>query len=294
MKILPSELCTDAEFVRRVYLDLTGLPPTADEVRAFLADTRDTRAKRDALIDKLIGSDEYVEHWTNKWADLLQVNRKFLGERGRDGLPQLDPRRRSPTNTPYDQFAREILTASGSNLENPPAAYYKILREPDDDDGEHHAAVPGRAVQLQQVPRPPVRALDAGPVLPDWPRTSRRSACKDDPAVRRPEDRRHGRRGRQAAGTRSSTTQATARSSTTGPGRSAPPKFPYPRAHDDARGRDPPASSWRRGSPRRRTRTSPRATSTASGATCSASASSSRSTTSAPATRRPTPSCSTA
>ena len=43
VKVLPSELCTDAEFIRRVYLDLTGLPPAADEVRAFLADTRPTR-----------------------------------------------------------------------------------------------------------------------------------------------------------------------------------------------------------------------------------------------------------
>ena len=49
--------------------------------------------KRDELVDKLIGSDDYVEHWTNKWADLLQVNRKFLGDAGRDGLPQVDPRR---------------------------------------------------------------------------------------------------------------------------------------------------------------------------------------------------------
>ena len=79
MKIQPSGLCTDAEFLRRVYLDLTGLPPTADDVRAFLADTRDARVKRDELIDRLIGSEEYVEYWTNKWADLLQVNRKFLG-----------------------------------------------------------------------------------------------------------------------------------------------------------------------------------------------------------------------
>ena len=92
MKIKPSGLCTDAEFLRRVYLDLTGLPPTADDVRAFLADTRETRVKRDELVDRLIGSKEYVEYWTNKWADLLQVNRKFLGRRGGGRLPQVDPR----------------------------------------------------------------------------------------------------------------------------------------------------------------------------------------------------------
>ena len=85
-------LCTDAEFLRRVYLDLTGLPPTADDVRAFLADTRDSRVKRDELVDRLIGSPEFVEYWTNKWADLLQVNRKFLGVEGRGRVPQLDPR----------------------------------------------------------------------------------------------------------------------------------------------------------------------------------------------------------
>ena len=92
MKIQPSDLCTDAEFLRRVYLDLTGLPPTADEVRAFLADTRDTRVKRDELIDRLIGSTEYVEHWTNKWADLLQVNRKFLGVEGAVAFREVDSR----------------------------------------------------------------------------------------------------------------------------------------------------------------------------------------------------------
>lgn len=129
MKILPSELCTDAEFIRRVSIDLTGLPPTVEEVEAFLADKRETRVKRDALVDKLIGSDPFVDHWTNKWADLLQVNPKFLGAEGakllRDWI-----RKEVADNTPYDQFARKILTADGSNKENPAASYYKILRDP--------------------------------------------------------------------------------------------------------------------------------------------------------------------
>ena len=82
MKILPSGLCTDADFVRRVSLDLTGLPPSADDLRKFLADPRDSRVKRDELVDRLIGNPDFVDYWTNKWADLLQVNRKFLGVEG--------------------------------------------------------------------------------------------------------------------------------------------------------------------------------------------------------------------
>src|SRR5207248_2027652 len=129
MKIRPSELCSDTEFVRRVYLDLTGLPPTADEARAFMTDRRPTQGKRNALIDKLVGSKEYVEYWTNKWADLLQVNRKFLGPEGAVSFRKWI-RQEVETNTPYDQFVRKVLTASGSNKENPPASYYKILRDP--------------------------------------------------------------------------------------------------------------------------------------------------------------------
>jgi hypothetical protein len=130
VKLLPSPLCTDAEFIRRVYLDLTGLPPEPAEVRAFLTDSRSARVKRDALIDKLVGSAEYVEHWTNKWADLLQVNRKFLGESGAAAFRKWI-REAVATNMPYDKFAHTILTASGSNVDNPPASYYKILRAPD-------------------------------------------------------------------------------------------------------------------------------------------------------------------
>ncbi len=131
MKIQPSDLCTDAEFIRRVTLDLTGLPPTADAVRAFLADERETQVKRAELVDKLIGNPDFVDYWTNKWADLLQVNRKFLGVEGsvafRDWI-----RQNVEKNTPYDQFVSAILTASGSNREHPAASYFKILREPED------------------------------------------------------------------------------------------------------------------------------------------------------------------
>ena len=131
MKILPSDLCTDEEFLRRVYFDLTGLPPSSEATRAFLADPTETQLKRSQVIDKLLLSKEYVEYWTNKWADLLQVNRKFLGVEGsaayrawiRDSVER---------NQPYDEFARDILTAMGSNKANPQASYFKVLRTPED------------------------------------------------------------------------------------------------------------------------------------------------------------------
>lgn len=131
MKILPSDLSTDYEFVRRVHLDLTGLPPSVEAVKEFIADQTEAQAKRYALIDKLIGSPEFIDHWTNKWADMLQVNRKFLGAEGaksfRDWI-----RKEVEGNTPYNQFAYKVLTASGSNRENPAASYYKITRTPQD------------------------------------------------------------------------------------------------------------------------------------------------------------------
>jgi len=66
LKIKASDLCTDAEFIRRVYLDLTGLPPSSEVVLSFLNDSRQSQLKRDELIEQLVGSDEFVEHWANK------------------------------------------------------------------------------------------------------------------------------------------------------------------------------------------------------------------------------------
>ncbi|WP_437203093.1 DUF1549 domain-containing protein [Planctomicrobium sp. SH664] len=130
MKIAPSGLCSDYDFIRRVTLDLTGLPPSPAQVLAFAADPRPTRVKRDELIDSLIGSEAFVEFWTNKWADLLLVNSKFLGKQGAAEFRSWI-RKNVAENTPYDAFCRSIITATGSNKAHPAASYFKILREPD-------------------------------------------------------------------------------------------------------------------------------------------------------------------
>src|SRR5207248_1236348 len=88
MRILPSELCTDNEFIRRAYLDAIGILPTPAEVQKFLADPSPER--RAKLIDELIGDpdkgipsrSEYADFWTLKWADLLRNNRTVLQLKG--------------------------------------------------------------------------------------------------------------------------------------------------------------------------------------------------------------------
>lgn len=129
MKLLPSDLCTDAEFLRRVSIDLIGVPPTAEEVKAFLADDRDSGLKRAEKIDELLASPGYVDHWTLKWSDLLLSNRKYIQEKGvwafRNWIRNV-----VATNQPYDEFVHELMTARGSTLQNPAANYYRIAREP--------------------------------------------------------------------------------------------------------------------------------------------------------------------
>ena len=129
MKILPSEICTDAEFVRRAALDLTGLPPSVERVRAFISDPQPSRAKREKYVDDLLGSPDFVEYWANKWADLLQCNSERLGEKGvwvfREWI-----QRSLRENMPYDKFVRTLLTAQGSTYQNAEVNYLKALRDP--------------------------------------------------------------------------------------------------------------------------------------------------------------------
>jgi hypothetical protein len=129
MKLLPSELATDEEFLRRIYLDLAGVPPTVQQIRAFQNDKRDSKMKRQAKIDELLAGPEFVDHWTLKWSDLLLSNRKYLTEKGvwafRNWI-----RKSVAENKPADEFAFELITANGSTFDNPAANYYRIAREP--------------------------------------------------------------------------------------------------------------------------------------------------------------------
>ena len=128
LKILPAELCTDEEFVRRIYFDMTGLPPTPEQVRNFLMDTTASKDRREKLIDSLVDTTEYVDHWTHKWGDLLQSNRKFLGERGM-WLFQEWLHDEIAENRPYNEFVYDLITATGSAYSNPAASYFRVSRE---------------------------------------------------------------------------------------------------------------------------------------------------------------------
>ena len=130
VRVQPSDVCTDSDFVRRLYLDLTGLPPEPETVKTFLNDKTPSKVKREKLIDALVGSNDFVDHWANRWADLLQVNRKFLGTEGAEAFRKYI-RASIADNKPYDRFCYELLTGTGSNVEHPAAAYFKILRDPD-------------------------------------------------------------------------------------------------------------------------------------------------------------------
>ena len=129
LKIQPADLSTDEAFARRVYLDLTGIPPTPEQARAFLDDADSSRARRVRLIDDLVGSRPYIDHWSLKWGDLLQSNRKHLGEKGMWAFRQWI-RDAIASNQPYDDFVRELLTSVGSTFRSPAANYFRVNDDP--------------------------------------------------------------------------------------------------------------------------------------------------------------------
>jgi hypothetical protein len=127
LRINPSEVCTDTEFVRRACLDLLGILPTAEEARAFAKDRRGD--KRERLIDVLLQRPEFADFWALKWADLLRNEEKVLDSKGVQAFYRWI-RQSVAENKPEDQFVRELLTARGSTYENPAANYFRALRDP--------------------------------------------------------------------------------------------------------------------------------------------------------------------
>jgi Protein of unknown function (DUF1549)/Protein of unknown function (DUF1553) len=122
--IAPSPAASDADFLRRATLDVTGALPTPKEVRDFLADA--SADKRDRLIDRLLQSDRYALFWASKWGDLLRNKQqngfKESTVKFADWLRDAFKR-----NMPYDQFVRELLTVTGERAAHPQIDWYRQL-----------------------------------------------------------------------------------------------------------------------------------------------------------------------
>ena len=125
----PSEPVSDAKYMRRVYIDIVGRLPTVDEAQTFLADSRADRRER--LVDQLLESTEYADHWSNLWMDLLRPNPYRVGIKA---VLNYDDwiRGHFRDNTPYDEFARGLITATGSTWTNGAATLYRDRRSPDE------------------------------------------------------------------------------------------------------------------------------------------------------------------
>lgn len=129
LRIAPSAGIDDAKFLRRIYTDIIGRIPTSSEARQFLQDS--TPNKRELLVDQLLASPEYADHWAGKWMDLLRPNPYRVGIKA---VLNYDNwiREQFRQNRPYDQFVTELLTAKGSTWETSPVAYFRDRREPDE------------------------------------------------------------------------------------------------------------------------------------------------------------------
>ena len=129
LNLAPSGPADDWTYLRRVYLDVIGTLPTADESRRFLADgAPDKRAR---LIDSLLDRPEYSDYWALKWADLLRVDRQALGHRRAYAYYRWI-RASVADNVPFDRFARDIVTAEGPLEDSPAGSFYSAAAKPGD------------------------------------------------------------------------------------------------------------------------------------------------------------------
>jgi len=131
LNIQPASLCSDAVFVRRVFLDVIGTLPTAHEANSFILN-QDAN-KRAKLIAQLLARAEFADYWAMKWSDLLRVKAEFPINLWPNAAQAYHRwvRTAIEENRPYDRFVRELLTASGSNFQAPPANFYRAMQNRD-------------------------------------------------------------------------------------------------------------------------------------------------------------------
>jgi hypothetical protein len=130
--IAPARVCSDGVFVRRAYLDVIGILPTAEEARQFSQDSDPD--KRRKLVDRLLEREEFADYWAMKWCDLLRVKSEFPIKLWPNAVQAYHHWIHTSIreNMPYDQFVREMLTGSGSNFRDPQVNFYRAVqsREP--------------------------------------------------------------------------------------------------------------------------------------------------------------------
>jgi hypothetical protein len=132
LQLEPANVCSDAVFVRRAYLDIIGTLPAAQAAREFLLDRSPN--KRKALIDRLLARDEFADYWAMKWGDLLRIKAEFPINLWPNAVQAYHHWVRTAVrdNLPYDQFVRQLLTSSGSNFRVGQVNFYRAMqnREP--------------------------------------------------------------------------------------------------------------------------------------------------------------------
>lgn len=123
LRIQPSQLCSDAEFIRRVSLDICGIVPSVQEIDEFVAD--ENPDKRNLYIDQLLERKEFVEMWVMKWSELLQI-RSTQQVSYKSTLLYYDwLREQVAGNVPVDQMVRELLGSEGGTFKNAATNYYQ-------------------------------------------------------------------------------------------------------------------------------------------------------------------------
>lgn len=121
-------LCSDAVFVRRAYLDVIGTIPEAAEASAFI-ESKDP-AKREKLVDDLLQREQFADYWSMKWGDILRIKAEFPVNLWPNAAQAYHHWVRTSIyeNKPYDRFARELLTSSGSNFRVGPVNFYRAVQ----------------------------------------------------------------------------------------------------------------------------------------------------------------------
>ncbi|MDF1850584.1 MAG: PSD1 and planctomycete cytochrome C domain-containing protein [Verrucomicrobiales bacterium] len=131
LRVIPSGLCDDDEFLRRVYLDVVGQLPTVEDFEKFVADT--DPKKREKVIDQLLERKEFTEMWVMKWSELLQIRSNGNIAQGISYKSALLYnnwlRERIASNTPFNELVIELVSSQGGTFSNPATNFYQVERD---------------------------------------------------------------------------------------------------------------------------------------------------------------------